>query len=517
MKKRRILTVSCLLCGLIIFCILLSPEISRSQQITDSEIEKLADQINSSDRKEREKAFYILDRSEELLSEEKVKLALINLLAKESGGKKLKDLNIQDIQDRIEYMRRVLSYISKIKDTRSIPYLLEIIVESYTSRVVLAGIGEPAVEPIIRLLQKGKRDDKLAALATLRMMVIIKKHKYPLSDSSREKIKQLLIKATKDKDPRIRAAAVNVLGNMEDADVIQTLIKVYEDKDPQVRVEVIRKLGSIKNVDVIPALIKATKDEDRVVRVIAAYGLGSIKNVDVIPALIESSEDIDPWVRETAVRSLGNAGNADVIPLIEKIASEDPYSKKVTDGSLMYPVREEAQRASEQLKSMKAKSGKEYITNEPIEINMDSLKAIISETKSFELMSRDYFETVDPYLLEILEEYQISGKLRFDLNNDGKEEYFIMGRNKDPDIEWKTFLIIFEKAGNKYKRKAFFPFYNLCVFTKAKCYKKRFSEICNGDDVIHIDKPQSDVESSFVYWDKGTKKFKIHPIEPSDL
>lgn len=486
MRKRRITIIICFLCELIIFCTLFSPDIGRSQQMTDSEIEKLANQINSSDRGEREKAFGILDKSEELLTEEKVKLALINLLAKEVDNKESKSFNIQDIQDRTEYMRRILAYISKIKDVRAIPYLLGIIGESYASQVVLAGIGEPAVEPIMQLLQKGERNDKLAALATLRMMAIIKKHEYPLSDNSREKIKQFLIKATKDKDPGIRAEAVNGLGNIKDADVISFLIKASKDKDAKVRREAVRRLGNINNVDVIPVIKKiAAQDEDLAVRIVAIHGLGNIKNVDVIP-------------------------------FIEKIAIEDPYSIRRNNGSTMYPIREEAQRALERLKAAKAES-EEYITSEQIEINMDLLKAIISETKDFELMSRDYFKTVDPYLLEILEEYQIFGKLRFDLNNDGKKEYFVMGINKDPGIEWKTFLIIFEKADNKYNRKGFFPFYNLCVFTKTKCYEKRFSEICNGNDVIHIDKPESDVESSFVYWDKRTKEYKIHAIEPFDL
>ncbi len=80
------------------------------------------------------------------------------------------------------------------------------------------------------------------------------------------------------------------------------------------------------------------------------YPLSEKSKIKIKEALIKSSSDVSGHVRFSVVMALGELNDISNIPLLEKIAKEDPYSRKKADGSVVYPVREEAQKLLEKLK-----------------------------------------------------------------------------------------------------------------------------------------------------------------------
>jgi HEAT repeat protein len=54
-------------------------------------------------------------------------------------------------------------------------------------------------------------------------------------------------------------------------------------------------------------------------------------------------------VRHTAVRSLGQIGDRSDVPLLQRLAVSDAASYKAMDGSIRFPVREEAIRGLQKM------------------------------------------------------------------------------------------------------------------------------------------------------------------------
>ncbi len=80
------------------------------------------------------------------------------------------------------------------------------------------------------------------------------------------------------------------------------------------------------------------------------YPLSAKSKIKIKEALIKSSSDVSGHVRFSVVMALGKLDDISIVPLLEKIAKEDPYSRKKADGSVVYPVRERAEEALKKLK-----------------------------------------------------------------------------------------------------------------------------------------------------------------------
>jgi len=87
----------------------------------------------------------------------------------------------------------------------------------------------------------------------------------------------LLTKALKDEDWRVRSSAANALGNIRDARVVGPLIEALKDKNSYVRMRAAEALGKIGDSRAVETLIKALKDKNSGVRKKAAEALKKIK------------------------------------------------------------------------------------------------------------------------------------------------------------------------------------------------------------------------------------------------
>lgn len=159
--------------------------------------------------------------------------------------------------------------LGKIKDERAIDPLIKLLtdeeweVESAVTSA-LVEIGEPAVEPLVFILQDKNGD------VFLRMKVIA-----VLAGIKDERAIQPMIRVLKE-EPELQADLGYRLGLMGEP-AVEPLIQLLDDDDPEVRVRAAEALGRIGDGRAIGALTNALSDKDETVRVFAKMGLESIE------------------------------------------------------------------------------------------------------------------------------------------------------------------------------------------------------------------------------------------------
>jgi hypothetical protein len=159
--------------------------------------------------------------------------------------------------------------LGKIKDERAIDPLIKLLtdekweVESAATSA-LVEIGEPAVEPLVFILQDKNGD------VFLRMKIIA-----VLAGIKDERAIQPMIRVLKE-EPELQADLGYHLGLMGEP-AVKPLIQLLDDDDPEVRVRAAEALGRLGDDRAIGALTDALSDKDETVRVFAKMGLESIE------------------------------------------------------------------------------------------------------------------------------------------------------------------------------------------------------------------------------------------------
>lgn len=249
--------------------------------------------------------------------------------------------------------RVILPLIKKIGDPD--PDMRNAVVQA------LSMIGLPCIEPLITVLQRGTRDERLGALDALG---------YIPDDRAKTAIRQAL--SDPDELVRIRAAQV-----LKKNDALKLWSKVWaeqlhlekqqkETKEialpvragvppvGEVTTEVSRLIDSLRSGDrkaqvsasfklmvlgrpAVEALLSSLKKEDPALRNTASEILGEMQETAVDP-LMNALSDETPLVRQVAARNLGRIGNSRALePLLESLESEtDPGVKSTIAESLGY-------------------------------------------------------------------------------------------------------------------------------------------------------------------------------------
>ncbi len=165
---------------------------------------------------------------------------------------------------------------------------------------VIAGMGEAAIEPLVRILQGGDADRARAAAEGLGTM----------REDGLE-ARPVLEKALGHKAPRVRVTAAWSLYwlGFRLPEVIPVMVGCLEDSQPEVRYRAASLLGFLRRraVSATPALAKLLEDPDWHVRSVAAAALGSVgapKDQALLPLLGAVGDD-QARVRERVVTSIG--------------------------------------------------------------------------------------------------------------------------------------------------------------------------------------------------------------------
>jgi HEAT repeat protein len=115
-----------------------------------------------------------------------------------------------------------------------------------------------------------------------------------------EVVKQKIIQALKDSDHEVRTYAAEILGNIDDSQVLIALSQTLEDESWEVRQATIESFGRLKNSDTFSFIIHSLKDEHPQVRYSAARALKNFDDISMIEPLFESLRDTTESVREEA-------------------------------------------------------------------------------------------------------------------------------------------------------------------------------------------------------------------------
>ncbi len=138
-----------------------------------------------------------------------------------------------------------------------------------------------------------------------------------------------LIKLSKDASHKVRAAAVNGLGQYAGAEVYNAIIQRTGDDN----IEVARSAEQILrtwNEETVPYLLEAVNDRNYKVRVAAITILGRMKDSQIPNVLLDKAQrDDNNIVRREAVRAIGNLGLKNARKLLYKIKTTDTSQEVV--------------------------------------------------------------------------------------------------------------------------------------------------------------------------------------------
>ncbi|MBI5902748.1 MAG: HEAT repeat domain-containing protein [Deltaproteobacteria bacterium] len=133
---------------------------------------------------------------------------------------------------------------------------------------------------------------------------------------------------TRDPDWRIRAAAMEILGEIANPATACVFMKGLTDPEQDIRAKSAKALGKLRHRPAIPELKGLLEDPFWVVRIHASRALGLIGDRCVIPDLISLLTDMNWQVRKSAAEALSRIGGDAYAALLDFfLHSEDNYGR----------------------------------------------------------------------------------------------------------------------------------------------------------------------------------------------
>jgi HEAT repeat protein len=120
--------------------------------------------------------------------------------------------------------------------------------------------------------------DNERRLSALQMLGILRRH---------PRVKDLLAKLLQDRDPKIKATAVILLGKMMGPNDQQLVMTLLSDEDKRVRANTVEALESLGNPRLAPALYKYRKDPSNRIRGNVLKALYNLGQTDIEEDLLE--------------------------------------------------------------------------------------------------------------------------------------------------------------------------------------------------------------------------------------
>lgn len=220
--------------------------------------------------------------------------------------------------------------LGRMKDGRVIDSLIECFRDDdgnvrWIARKALIVMGEPAAKPLIETL-----DDPHIRIRKRALKALIQIGKPAVGP---------LTAALDDDRLRVRQGSLEALEMIGEPAVL-SLLKTLETGSPRSRWRAAEALGRLGDIRAVAPLIRALHDCTLDVRWKATESLGMIGDKRSMEALIEALCDSEKYVRQGAARSLGKIGDERALAPLARVARDDG------DGD----VRETAARASRRIK-----------------------------------------------------------------------------------------------------------------------------------------------------------------------
>jgi len=211
--------------------------------------------------------------------------------------------------------------LRQIGDSRAGLPLIELLEDPdpKVRREAIMGVGElrvsQAVPSLIELLELGSIETRRDAVSALGAI------------RDRRAISALEALLT-DRDSLVRKLAVQAMGEIvsESPEDIGPLLSALRSGDPIVRMEAASALQTLRSQEAVGTLLELLNDASRGVRTAAVRALGAMGDVRAESALMEKLDDPDWQVRQRAALSLGELrATGSVLQVTERLRDDDPY------------------------------------------------------------------------------------------------------------------------------------------------------------------------------------------------
>jgi HEAT repeat protein len=169
----------------------------------------------------------------------------------------------------------------------------------------------------------------------------------------------LLASAVRDPQPRVRAGAAVVLGKVGDERCIPPLLDLLGDGDAGVRTEAARALGLLRATPAVGRLMDAFKDFDAQVQIAAARALGQIGSPTCLETLVRGLEHASPELGSAIAWALGQIRWDDPERLIDVLFQGADRSSRLGALAALGQVQHEA--GTELVRSMLSDADEEVV------------------------------------------------------------------------------------------------------------------------------------------------------------
>jgi len=134
--------------------------------------------------------------------------------------------------------------------------------------------------------------DNARRLSALQMLGILKRH---------PRVEEFLTKLLKDKDAKIKATAIKLMGKMMGSNDQQMVISLLSDPDARVRANTVEALESLRFQRSIPILLRYRKEPNNRIRGNVLKALYKLGHTDIEDDLLGMLNDPEPLFKASAL------------------------------------------------------------------------------------------------------------------------------------------------------------------------------------------------------------------------
>jgi len=220
-----------------------------------------------------------------------------------------------------ETLTRAAAEIAASRDIRALPFLLEAVRgnpdAAYALRQALAGVGEPAVEPLLRLLTDSEQRLRDFAADTLGDIGDPRATR-PLAD----------VAASSAVDLPLRRGAVIALSKLRAAEAQEAVCRIALSGDPGLRDLAVKQLAERRSPRAVEILAETLRTADPALRAVATYHAARLFCGGEEPALavvLSALEDAEEDVRHRVLEGI-DAAAAGSIPVLTRALRDASFS-----------------------------------------------------------------------------------------------------------------------------------------------------------------------------------------------
>ncbi len=145
------------------------------------------------------------------------------------------------------------------------------------------------IDEIVKDLYSDDNDRRIRAI---QILGLLKKN---------PKIRELMATLVQDRNEKIRATAVNLLGRIIGPENQELILSLLNDKDKRVKANTVEALEAVGNKKIIPILLRYRKDPNNRIRGNVLKALFTLGYSDIEPDLLEMLKNSDNFMRASGL------------------------------------------------------------------------------------------------------------------------------------------------------------------------------------------------------------------------